>query len=188
MPSGLETEYLKTAGLAADTVVVYTSDQGFLLGEHGLYDKRFMYEPSIRMPLLVRYPGHIPAGSTSDAMVLNLDFAEAFLDFARVPIPADMQGQSFKSIAQGRAVPADWRHAMLYTFCERGFGIGPHEGVRTDRYKLIHFLYGDRGWERFDLREDPDELRNLYASPEHDGLAETLRKTLSDLKTSYGYK
>jgi len=177
-------DYLDEAGITKNTIVVYTSDQGFFLGDHGLYDKRFMYEHSLRMPLLVRYPEGIKAASTSDAMVSNLDFASTFLNYARAPVPEDIQGESFKSIAQG-STPKDWRTAIYYRFYEKEYGIGPHEGIRTKRYKLIHFLYGDMGWELYDLNKDPNELNNVYGSPEKKGLVEELETTLTSLKSKY---
>ena len=178
-------DYLDESGLSENTIVVYTSDQGFFLGDHGLYDKRFMYEHSLRMPLLMRYPGHIAPNSTSDAIVLNLDFAPTFLDCANVPIPSDIQGESFKRIAGG-TVPEGWRTAMYYSFYEEAFGIGPHEGIRTRRHKLIHFLYGDMGWELYDLDTDPQEQQNLYGSPNHGELVEGLKGKLRSFKEKYG--
>jgi arylsulfatase A-like enzyme len=180
-------DYLKKSGLEQNTVVVYTSDQGFFLGDHGLYDKRFMYEHALRMPLLVRYPKGIKAGSASDALVLNLDFASTFLDYAQASIPDDIQGSSFKSIAHGGA-PTDWRTAMYYRFYEKGYGIGPHEGIRTKRHKLIHFLYGDEGWELYNLDTDADELNNIYEAPANKELVATLKATLTSLKSKYKVK
>jgi arylsulfatase A-like enzyme len=178
-------DYLDEEGLRDNTIVVYTSDQGFFLGDHGLYDKRFMYEHSLRMPLLMRYPKEIAPGSTAGQMVLNLDFAPTLLDFAGAAVPADIQGRSFRAIARGRTRD-DWRTAMYYRFYETAFGIGPHEGVRTQRYKLIHFLYGDEGWELYDLEKDPDEMKNLYGHPDHRELIETLKAKLEMLKRRYG--
>ena len=178
-------DYLDEAGLRDDTIVIYTSDQGFFLGDHGLYDKRFMYEHSLRMPLLMRYPKEIPRGLTADEIVLNLDFAPTLLDYAGVAVPADIQGRSFRAIAHGRT-PRDWRKTMYYRFYESAFGIGPQEGVRTRRYKLIHFLYGDRGWEFYDLQKDPDEMMNQYGHPECRELVETLKTELDVLKRRYG--
>lgn len=177
-------DYLDRTGLAENTVVVYTSDQGFFLGDHGLYDKRFMYEHSLRMPLLMRYPQEIAPGSTADAMVLNLDFASTCLGYADAPIPADLQGRNFREIARGRT-PEAWREAMYYRFYEEAFGVGPHEGVRTERYKLIHYLYGDKGWELYDLENDPDEMRNLYGESNSAALVSQLKATMAELQKEY---
>ncbi len=117
-------------------------------------------------------------------MVLNLDFASTFLDYAVAPIPEDIQGESFKDIAFG-SHPKDWRTAMYYRFYENGYGVGPHEGIRTKRFKLIHFLYGDKGWELYDLNNDPNELNNVYQSPENKGLIKNLKEQLSSLKKRY---
>ena len=178
-------DYLEEAGLAAGTVVIYTSDQGFFLGDHGLYDKRFMYEHSLRMPLLVRYPPLVEAGSVADAIVLNLDFGPTLLELAGVPIPPEMQGRSFRPILGGET-PAGWRTSMYYRFYEPAYGVGPHYGIRTDRYKLIHFLYGDRGWELFDLATDPNELNNIYDQPQLAGLVQELKAELQRLRKQYG--
>ena len=177
-------DHLDRAGLSDKTLVIYTSDQGFFLGDHGLYDKRFMYEHSLRMPLLARYPKEIKPGTKAGAIVLNLDFAPTILDYAGVSIPADMQGRSFRAIARGDT-PADWRTAMYYRFYEKAYGIGPHEGIRTDRYKLIHYLYGDEGWELFDLAQDPNELRNLYRNPQYAPLTNELKAGMEGLKKQY---
>ncbi len=177
-------DYLEQAGLRDNTIVMYTSDQGFFLGDHGLYDKRFMYEQSLRMPLLMRYPKEISPGSVADEIVLNLDFAPTLLDYACASIPADIQGRSFRAIASGRT-PSDWRMAMYYRFYESAFGIGPQEGVRTQRYKLVHFLYGDKGWELYNLEKDPEEMKNLFGDPEHRRLVETLKVEMEALKKHY---
>jgi len=178
-------DYLDEAGLRKNTILIYTSDQGFFLGDHGLYDKRFMYEQSLRMPLLMRYPKEIAPGSAADEIVLNLDFASTLMDYADASVPADIQGRSFRAIARSRT-PKDWRKTMYYRFYESAYGIGPHEGVRTQRYKLIHFLYGDKGWELFDLAADPDEMKNLYGNLEHREVVETLKKELEVLRKHYG--
>ncbi len=180
-------DYLDKSGMSKNTIIIYTSDQGFFLGDHGIYDKRFMYESSLRMPFLIRYTQEIKAGSTTEAIVSNLDFASTILDFAHADIPEDIQGRSFKSIALG-SIPDDWQNAMYYRFYEEGYGIGPHEGIRCERYKLIHFLYGDQGWELYDLEKDPDELNNIYNSPEKAGLIKNLKAQLSSLKDQYKVK
>jgi arylsulfatase A-like enzyme len=177
-------DYLDVNDLKDNTVVVYTSDQGFFLGEHGLYDKRFMYEEALRMPLLIRYPREIPEGSTCDEIVLNLDFAATFLDYAGVRGPGGMQGRSLRDLAAGEKL-MEWRDAMYYRFYEEAYGVGPHEGIRTQRYKLIHFLYGDEGWELYDLQADPREVENLYPRPEHAALVEQLNGRMTVLKQQY---
>ena len=181
-------DYLDESGLAENTVVVYTSDQGFYLGEHGWYDKRFMYEESLSMPLIVRYPKEIKSGQVSDDMVLNLDFASTFLDYAGVEIPADLQGESFRSLAHGKR-PADWRTSMYYHYYEYPHGwhfVKRHYGIRTDRYKLIHFYNDINAWELYDLKKDPHELNNVYDSPEYAQLVKELKGELDRLQDKYG--
>ena len=173
---------LDELGLRENTMVVYTSDQGFFLGDHGLYDKRFMYEESIRMPFLVRWPRAVPAGARSDAMALNIDFAPTFLDAARLPVPAEMQGRSLVPIFQGRT-PPDWRTAMYYRYYHDPghHNTRAHLGIRTRTHKLIHFWKKDQ-WELFDLVNDPYELHNLYGQPGQDALTTTLKNELARLK------
>jgi len=179
-------DYLDESGLAENTIVVYTSDQGFFLGEHGWYDKRFMYEESLRMPLLVRYPRAIKAGSVSEAMVLNLDFACTFLDFAGVDAPAAMQGRSLRPVLQG-GVLDDWRTSMYYNYYEPGVHmVRPHYGVRTTRYKLMHFHYRMDAWELYDLQQDPHELNNVYGDPAYAGVVKRLKAELKRLQDRYG--
>lgn len=175
-------DYLDKAGLARNTMVVYTSDQGFFLGDHGLFDKRFMYEESIRMPFLVRWPAGIKPGTRSDAMALNVDFAPTFLEFARVPVPSDMQGRSLLPVLRGR-VPADWRTSMYYRYYHDpgDHNTRAHYGVRTRAHKLIYFWKKDQ-WELFDLVNDPYELHNLYGEPGQDALTATLKRELARLK------
>jgi len=161
-------DHLDAAGLAANTVVVYTSDQGFFLGEHGWFNKMWIYEESLRMPLLVRYPKEIKAGSVNADMVLNLDFAPTLLDFAGVPRPAEMQGRSFLSLLRGHA-PEDWRGSMYYHYYGH-YGVAEHYGVRTRRHKLIHFP-SIGAWELFDFEKDPRELHNVYGDPAYASVA-----------------
>jgi arylsulfatase A-like enzyme len=179
-------DYLDEAGLAEDTIVVYTSDQGFYLGDHGWFDKRFMYEESLRMPLLVRYPRAIKPGSTSEAMVLNLDFAETFLDYAGAEIPLAMQGRSARGVLEGTS-PDDWRTSMYYHYYEYpgAHAVKRHYGVRTTRYKLIHFYHDIDAWELYDLRADPEELRNVYDDPAYAEVVERLEAELKRLRTKY---
>ncbi|MHC4743505.1 MAG: sulfatase/phosphatase domain-containing protein, partial [Planctomycetota bacterium] len=144
-------DYLDSNGLADNTVVFYTSDQGFYLGDHGWFDKRFMYEESLRMPLLVRYPKEIKAGSMNKDLVQNLDFAPTFLDFAGVEVPEDMQGVSFRRILQGKK-PRRWRKSIYYHYYEYPavHSVKRHYGVRTLQYKLIHFYHDIDEWELYD--------------------------------------
>ncbi len=175
-------EYLEKSGLAENTIVVYTSDQGFFLGDHDWFDKRFMYEESLRMPFLVRWPAKIKAGTVSDGMVLNVDFAPTLLDSAGLKVPADMQGRSFLPLLQGDR-PKDWRTSMYYRYYHYPMHhrVQPHYGVRTDRYKLIYFNKINQ-WELFDLQKDPHELKNLYADPAHAETVKTLKAEMERLK------
>jgi arylsulfatase A-like enzyme len=171
--------FLDRAGLARNTIVIYTSDQGFFLGDHGLFDKRFMYEESLRMPFLVRWPGGIKPGTRSDAIGLNVDFAPTFLDAAGLAAAADMQGRSLLPILKGQT-PADWRTSMYYRYYHDpgDHNTRAHYGVRTQTHKLIHFWKIDQ-WELFDLVKDPFELHNLYGQPGQDGLTTTLKAELA---------
>ena len=156
-------DYLEENGLAENTVIIYSSDQGFFLGEHGWFDKRFMYEEAFRMPLIVRYPKQVKPGSVSKELVQNLDFGPTMLDLAGVQVPADMQGRSLRPLLT-QAGAADWRDAVYYHYYEYPavHQVKRHYGIRTDRYKLMHFYYDIDTWELYDLQEDPNELNNLY--------------------------
>jgi len=174
--------FLEESGLERDTIVVYTSDQGFFLGDHGLYDKRFMYEESLRMPLLVRWPAVIRPGSRAQALALNVDFAPTFLEAAGVAVPAVMQGRSLLPLLRGET-PGDWRTAIYYRYYHDPghHDTRAHYGVRTATHKLIH--YWTKGqWELFDLRSDPAELRNLYGLPPQDAITAELKATLARLR------
>jgi len=179
-------DYLDQAGLADNTIVIYTSDQGFYLGDHGWFDKRFMYEESLRMPLVVRYPKEIKAGSVNDDIVLNLDFGETFLDYAGVSVPADMQGRSLRLLLQGRT-PSDWRTSMYYHYYEYPavHSVKRHYGVRTQRYKLIHFYNDIDEWELYDLKTDPDEMQNVYSDPQYADVVKELTAELTRLRAQY---
>jgi len=174
--------FLDRSQLARNTIVIYTSDQGFFLGDHGLFDKRFMYEESIRMPFLVRWPATIKPGTKIDAMALNIDFAPTFLDVAGLPVPAEMQGRSLLPVLKGR-VPGDWRTSMYYRYYHDpgDHNTRAHYGVRTRTHKLIYFWKKDQ-WELFDLVNDPDELHNLYGEPGQAALTATLKKELARLQ------
>ncbi len=173
-------KYLDESGLAENTIVVYTADQGFFLGEHGLYDKRFMYEEALRMPLLVRWPGKVAAGSVNEDLVLNLDFAPTLLNAVGAEAPAAMQGRSFIPLLEGRR-PGDWRQSMYYRYYFSHFKTEPHFGVRTPTHKLIYF---DRlgQWELFDLTRDPVELKNVYADAAYQGVVRELKAELGRLQ------
>ncbi len=180
-------DFLDADGLRENTLVVYTSDQGFYLGDHGWFDKRFMYEESLKMPLLMRWPGIIEAGRVNSAMVSNVDFAPTFLDCAGATVPADMQGTPFTPLLRGES-PKDWRKSFYYEYFEYPavHMVYPHCGVRTERYKLIHFQYKDEidAWEFFDLKEDPDELHSCYDDPRYAREVETLKAELARLRKS----
>ncbi len=178
-------KYLDETGLAADTVVVYSSDQGFYLGDHGWYDKRWMYEESLRMPLIVRWPGAIKPATVNTDLVQNLDFAETFLDLAGVEVPADMQGRSIVPLLRGQT-PPDWRKSIYYHYYEYPavHMVAKHYGVRTDRYKLIHY-YERNEWELFDLEKDPDELCSVYADPAYAPQVNELKRELQRLREHY---
>ncbi|WP_244525789.1 sulfatase family protein [Sphingobacterium wenxiniae] len=179
-------DFLKENELDENTIVMYTSDQGFYLGEHGWYDKRFMYEESLRTPLLVRYPAEIKSGQTSDALVQNLDFAPTLLDYAGVEIPQDMQGESFRNLVNGKE--KKWRDAVYYTYYEYPsiHTVKRHYGIRTDRYKLMHFYYDVDEWELYDLEKDPKELNNVYNHPDYAQVRADMHKKLADTRQQYG--
>ncbi len=178
-------DYLDDAGLADNTIVVYSSDQGFYLGEHGWYDKRWMYEESFRMPLLVRWPGKAKPGTRVSALTQNIDFGPTFLDAAGLDVPKEMQGVSLKPLMDGTVAP-NWRRALYYHYYEKGeHNVPRHEGVRTDRYKLIHF-YDAGQWELYDLTNDPREMHSLYDDPAYRTIAEGLKRQLQALRVQYG--
>jgi len=192
-------DYLKAENLERDTLVIYTSDQGFFLGDHGWYDKRFMYEESLRMPFLARYPRAIKAGSVNRDMILNLDFAETFLDYAGLKIPADMQGQSFRANLSGHT-PRNWRQSMYYRYwmhMTNDHHVAAHYGVRTNRYKLIYYYgkaLGSSGsspldtppeWELFDLQKDPHEMQSVYGDPAYASVTADLKAEMQRLQAKY---
>lgn len=180
-------DWLDETGLAENTVVIYSSDQGFYLGDHGWFDKRFMYEESYRQPLMVRWPGKVNPGSRDKHLVSNVDFAETFLDIAGVEIPDDMQGRSLVPLLEGDA-PDDWRKSHYYHYYEflndrrTAHMVRRHYGVRTDRYKLIHFYNIDE-WEFYDLEKDPSEMTNIYSEPQYAEKIAELKKEISRLQT-----
>ena len=177
-------DLLDRTGIAKDTIVIYTSDQGFFLGDHGLFDKRFMYEESLRMPFLIRWPAAIKPGTRSEAIGLNVDFAPTFLDSAGLAVPAEMQGRSLLPVLRGRT-PSDWRTSMYYRYYHDpgDHNTRAHYGVRTLTHKLIYFWKKDQ-WELFDLVHDPLEMNNLYGQPGQEKLTATLKDELMRLKRS----
>jgi len=179
-------DYLDQNGLAENTIVVYTSDQGFYLGEHGWFDKRFMYEESFRTPMLMRYPKEIHASTVVDELIQNLDFAPTFLDYAQTAIPEDIQGESFRQLVNGKT--EQWRDAIYYTYYEYPgeHNVQRHHGVRTDRYKLIHFYYDSDTWELYDLLKDPSEMNNVYDNPDYSVVRKDMHTKLDDVRRKYG--
>ena len=181
-------DYLEATGLAKNTIVIYSSDQGFYLGDHGWFDKRFMYEESFRMPFMVRWPSVIKPGSVNNELVSNLDFAETFLDLAGAKIPDDMQGVSLVPLFKGNA--KKWRKSLYYHYYEfyndrrAAHMVRRHNGVRTKRYKLIDF-YNIGEWELYDLEKDPREMKSVYAEPEYAQVVTDLKTELKRLQTQY---
>jgi len=182
---GTVRKFLKDNGLDENTIVIYSSDQGFYLGDHGWYDKRWMYEESFKMPLIVKWPGVTKPGSVSADLVQNLDYGETFLDIAGTKIPSDMQGKSLVPLLRGKT-PADWRKSLYYHYYEYPsvHQVAAHFGIRTQRYKLIRFYQFDE-WEFYDLEKDPDELRNSYSDPAYADVISTMKKDLDELRAHY---
>jgi arylsulfatase A-like enzyme len=188
-------DWLDEQGLAENTIVIYTSDQGFFLGDHGWYDKRFMYEESLRMPFVMRYPKEIPAGTVAKDMMLNVDFAPTWLDYAGIEIPEYMQGRSFRDNVRGDT-PDDWRQGMYYRYWmhRSHHNVYAHYGIRTHRYKLIYYYAdacgqpntidepGKQEWELFDLEADPRELNNVYRDPAYADVVRELKDELHRLQ------
>ena len=178
-------DYLESKGLMDNTLIVYTSDQGFYMGEHGWFDKRFMYEESFRTPLLMRLPGGVKGDIP--AMVQNIDYAPTFLELAGASVPQDIHGCSLLPLLQGKECQPN-REALYYHYYEfpDEHAVRPHYGVRTEKYKLIHF-YGDMDkWELFDLSEDPNELHNIYGKQGTEQLTDSLKTILLGLQKQYG--
>ena len=180
-------DYLEESGLAENTIIVYTTDQGFYLGEKGFFDKRFMYEESLAMPLLIQYPKEIPAGSEVKALTQNLDFAPTFLDYAGAFIPEEMQGQSMRSLLSQKSKGEDFRDAIYYHYYDfpAFHMVKKHYGVRTQRYKLMHFYDDIDEWEMYDLEKDKQELTNIYNDPDFIEIRKELHQTLESLQKKY---
>lgn len=175
-------DWLDANGLTENTMVIYTSDQGFFLGDHGMYDKRFMYEESLKMPFIVRWPAVVKPGSVQKAMALNVDFAPTFMEAAGLSVPADMQGRSLVPLLRGEP-PADWRTSMYYRYYHDPghHNTRAHYGVRTMTHKLIYYWRKEQ-WELFDLTKDPEELRNIYSDPAQGETVGKLKAELDRLK------
>jgi len=180
-------DYLDEQGLAENTIVVYTSDQGFFIGEHGWFDKRFMYEETMRTPLVVRYPAKIRANQVIDEMVQNIDYAPTFLEFAGINIPKDIQGLSLKSrLTEQKPISRDALYYHYYEGIEKEHKVAKHEGVRTNTHKLIHFKdVGIDHFELYDIAADPSEMNNLYNSPKISDIQVKLHDQLELLKQKY---
>lgn len=179
-------DYLDASGLAENTVVFYSSDQGFYLGEHGWFDKRFIYEESLRTPLIVRWPGVVKPGSESDALVQNLDIAETMFELAGAPVPGDMQGLSLVPIMKGET-PVTWRDGIYYHYYEGEKAVHhvyKHYGVRTERHKIAYFYTLDE-WEFYDLEKDPQELHSVYDDPAYAEEVGNLKAELDRLRAQY---
>ncbi len=179
-------DYLDENGLAENTIVVYTSDQGFYLGEHGWFDKRFIYDESFKTPLIVRWPNEIKAGTTNDEMVQNLDFAQTFLEAAQIEAPDDMQGESLIPLLKGN--DEQWnRDAVYYHYYEYPavHMVKRHYGIVTKEYKLAHFYYDVDEWELYDRKKDSNEMKNVYNDPAYDDVVKELKANLAELRIKY---
>jgi arylsulfatase A-like enzyme len=182
---GRLTQYLQDHHLDSNTIVIYSSDQGFYLGEHGWFDKRFMYEQSFRTPLLIKWPTVIKPGRTDSHLVMNIDLAETLLDAAGVGIPEEMQGQSILPLLKNQPT-VNWRKAVYYHYYEAGaeHNVAKHIGVRSDSYKLIYF-YENNEWEFYDLQKDPEELNNVYTKPAYKKEMSEMKNTLIEMQQKY---
>ena len=180
-------DYLDETGLAKNTIVIYSSDQGFYLGEHGWYDKRWMFEESLKMPFVIRWPGVMAPGTRSKALVQNIDYGPTFLDAAGVEVPTEMQGRSLIPLLHNDGVPTtDWRDAIYYAYYENAavHAVPIHDGVRNERYKLMYFPRG-RQWQLFDLATDPQEMKSVHADPNYATVLAGMQKRLRDLRKFY---
>ena len=180
-------DYLDESDLTKDTIVIYSSDQGFYLGEHGWYDKRWMFEESLLMPFLIRWPGVINPGTNSTALIQNIDYGPTFLDVAGAEVPSEMQGRSMVEMLRNQGKPsASWRDAIYYAYYENAavHNVPVHDGVRTDRYKLM-FFPRSREWNLYDLETDPHEMKSVHADPDYAGILSGMQKRYRDLRQFY---
>ena len=178
--------YLKENNLEDNTIIIVTSDQGFYLGDHGFFDKRFIYEESLRMPFMVKYPERIKAGSVNEDIITNIDFAPTLLELAGITTTQKMQGTSFVPVLEGNT-PKDWQDAMYYNYYEFPFWhhVQPHYGIRTQKYTLAHFYYNIDVWELYDLEKDPNQMNNIYNDPNYTSTITELKAKLKNLMIKY---
>jgi arylsulfatase A-like enzyme len=179
-------DYLKKNNLEENTVIVITSDQGFYLGDHGFFDKRFIYEESLRMPFMVKYPKKIKSGSVNEDIITNIDFAPTLLELANIDTNQQMQGKSFVDILEGKT-PKNWQKAMYYHYYEFPFWhhVQPHYGIRTQKYTLAHFYYNIDVWELYDLEKDPTQMNNIIDDPSYTPIIKDLKTQLKQLMITY---
>ncbi|MDD2244150.1 MAG: DUF4976 domain-containing protein, partial [Dysgonamonadaceae bacterium] len=180
-------KYLEENDMMDNTIIFYTSDQGFYMGEHGWFDKRFMYEESFSTPLVMHLPKQFKKRGDIDQLVQNIDFAPTMLDIAGVEIPEDIQGVSLLPLLKNKKAPKNWRKSLYYHFYEypAEHAVKRHYGVRTERYKLIHFYNDIDSWELFDLKNDPKEMNNLYGKPGYESITKELKTELKRLQEQY---
>ncbi|WP_319501300.1 sulfatase [uncultured Draconibacterium sp.] len=193
---GKVVRFLKEQGLDENTIVIYSSDQGHFLGEHGFFSKRFMYDESMQMPLIIKWPGKIKPGSINSDLVANIDFAPTIIDIAGLSIPKEMQGESLRPLLEG-CTPENWRDAIYYRYWQHLLhrDVAAHYGIRTDSFKLIYYYGENKGltdfpptppeWELFDLTNDPNEMNNVYSDPEYANSVNTLKTKMDELKEYY---
>ncbi|MEZ4987797.1 MAG: DUF4976 domain-containing protein [Saprospiraceae bacterium] len=180
-------QYLDENGLAENTLIVLTSDQGFYLGDHGFFDKRFIYEESLRMPFMVRFPAMVKAGAVNEDIITNVDFAPTLLAVAGIKTNEPMQGKSFLPMLLGKT-PRKWRQSMYYHYYEFPFWhhVQPHYGIRTQRYTLAHFYFNIDKWELYDNEKDPQQMNNVIDDPAYADVKAELQRELTELRIFYG--
>lgn len=180
-------DQLDAMGLKENTIVIYTSDQGFYMGEHGWFDKRFMYEESFSTPFVIRYPGHIKPGTSVNDMIINIDYAPTLLQFAGAKIPSDLQGNSFAPLLMKPGSVKNWRDAVYYHYYEypQPHRVAAHFGIRTKKYKLIRFYHPEAFWELYDMENDKSEMKNLYGDPKYAAITEKLKQQLKETATHF---